>query len=369
MANGNKINSEDIDWSGSSGWSSTKFLRGDGVWALNSSGSTQTFANLAARNAAVPDFNGQIGVQIDIDAVFQSTGTSAGNWIDIIPIGNTIYANSVTGHTLAQGATGSKSNPFSTLQEAITKAETLSPTSTLRPLVDAMGTFAGAQTILKNLIDINLNNSVINYEDATNFAFTDNNATVDCIIYGNATIFGRINIQNTSSNVRIDGEVVNYSLGTETLITVSGATAVFNIRTNHTGGGFVASISSDSIVTVNRDWTTTGGRVLNTSGTSVTTANNATLTSTATLTIQMGNTSSVKLNSCRVVSSGATAISATSGAVSIVLKDSTIISTTTSILITGGGNVLCYGKSQANKPIDSLTTTSIGDLIINASVI
>lgn len=80
MANGNKITSQDVNWSDGTGWTSTKFLRGDGTWALNSSGSTQTFANDAARAAAVPDFDGQEGVQLDTNAVYVSYGLSAGNW-------------------------------------------------------------------------------------------------------------------------------------------------------------------------------------------------------------------------------------------------------------------------------------------------
>lgn len=80
MANGNKVTSQDVDWSDGTSWSSTKFLRGDGTWALNSSGSTQTFANDAARAAAVPDFDGQEGVQLDTNAQYVSYGLSAGNW-------------------------------------------------------------------------------------------------------------------------------------------------------------------------------------------------------------------------------------------------------------------------------------------------
>lgn len=41
---------------------------------------TRTFANDAARVLAVPDFTGQLGVQLDTDAVYKSYGASAGNW-------------------------------------------------------------------------------------------------------------------------------------------------------------------------------------------------------------------------------------------------------------------------------------------------
>lgn len=41
---------------------------------------TQTFANAASRALATPDFEGQIGVQLDTDVIYYSTGTAAGDW-------------------------------------------------------------------------------------------------------------------------------------------------------------------------------------------------------------------------------------------------------------------------------------------------
>lgn len=41
---------------------------------------TRIFANAAARAAATPDFDGQLGVQLDTEGVFTSTGLAAGNW-------------------------------------------------------------------------------------------------------------------------------------------------------------------------------------------------------------------------------------------------------------------------------------------------
>lgn len=41
---------------------------------------TMTFANAAARASAVPEFNGQVGVQTDTEQTYTSTGTLAGNW-------------------------------------------------------------------------------------------------------------------------------------------------------------------------------------------------------------------------------------------------------------------------------------------------
>lgn len=52
------------------------------VWTLLTSASgNKVFTNATTRALTVPDFNGQIGVQLDTDTVYQSTGTSAGDWI------------------------------------------------------------------------------------------------------------------------------------------------------------------------------------------------------------------------------------------------------------------------------------------------
>lgn len=41
---------------------------------------TQTFANAAARGAAQPAFDGQLGVQLDTEMVYTATGLAAGDW-------------------------------------------------------------------------------------------------------------------------------------------------------------------------------------------------------------------------------------------------------------------------------------------------
>ena len=41
---------------------------------------TQIFADATARAAAVPDFSGQLGLQIDTQTFYTSNGTSAGDW-------------------------------------------------------------------------------------------------------------------------------------------------------------------------------------------------------------------------------------------------------------------------------------------------
>lgn len=75
---------------------------------------TQTFANAAARAAAVPDFNGQVGVQTDTEIVYTSTGTLAGNWQSSFIQANTtttftaetkMYAEATSNFILGTGTT------------------------------------------------------------------------------------------------------------------------------------------------------------------------------------------------------------------------------------------------------------------------
>lgn len=51
---------------------------------------TRTFDDAAARAAAVPDFEGQLGVQIDTDVPYLANGTAAGDWESI---GSGTYTN------------------------------------------------------------------------------------------------------------------------------------------------------------------------------------------------------------------------------------------------------------------------------------
>lgn len=65
---------------------------------LNLSGSTSakpttTWADDAARAALAPDFTGQVGVQLDTDAIYVATGLSAGNW-ELYGSGSTTFADS-----------------------------------------------------------------------------------------------------------------------------------------------------------------------------------------------------------------------------------------------------------------------------------
>lgn len=67
---------------------------------------TRTFADAVARAAAVPTFNGQLGVQLDTDALIVATGTTAGTFSPNIVIGGTL---SVTGE--ARFADGNVATP------------------------------------------------------------------------------------------------------------------------------------------------------------------------------------------------------------------------------------------------------------------
>lgn len=50
------------------------------ITRVNTIKATTTFANAAARAAATPAFDGQVGVQLDTEMVYTATGLAAGNW-------------------------------------------------------------------------------------------------------------------------------------------------------------------------------------------------------------------------------------------------------------------------------------------------
>lgn len=56
---------------------------------------TRTFADAVARAAAVPTFNGQLGAQLDTDALIMATGTVAGSFTPNIVIGGTLTVSGI----------------------------------------------------------------------------------------------------------------------------------------------------------------------------------------------------------------------------------------------------------------------------------
>lgn len=64
---------------------------------------TRTFADAVARAAAVPAFDGQLGIQLDTNALIMATGTIAGSFTPNMVIGGTL---DVTGNINASGSLG-----------------------------------------------------------------------------------------------------------------------------------------------------------------------------------------------------------------------------------------------------------------------
>lgn len=71
---------------------------------LTVNGGMRTFADATQRNAAVPDFDGQIAVQRDTDVVYVSTGLSAGNWMAAMITTSSIPNGSVTAEKIDPAA-------------------------------------------------------------------------------------------------------------------------------------------------------------------------------------------------------------------------------------------------------------------------
>jgi hypothetical protein len=57
---------------------------------------TRTFADAVARAAAVPNFDGQLGIQLDTNALIMATGTVAGTFTPNIVIGGTLGVTGLT---------------------------------------------------------------------------------------------------------------------------------------------------------------------------------------------------------------------------------------------------------------------------------
>lgn len=88
------------------GLSTTLAVTPAGLWAALETTGTTTWPDAAARAVLVPDFEGQFGAQLDIDAPFMATGAAAGQWTQIMQIGVTRQINgSTTTFLLTGGST------------------------------------------------------------------------------------------------------------------------------------------------------------------------------------------------------------------------------------------------------------------------
>lgn len=80
-------------------------------------GGMRTFADATQRNAAVPDYDGQLATQRDEDSVYVATGTGAGDWTSLVANPNTvntaaIQSSAVTTAKIADGSvTAAKIDP------------------------------------------------------------------------------------------------------------------------------------------------------------------------------------------------------------------------------------------------------------------
>lgn len=367
-------------------------------------GIQQTFANKAARTAAVPDFNGQIGVQLDIDAVFQASGTSAGNWNDIIPIGGIIYANSFTGHTLAQGATGAKSNPFSTLAEAKTAALALSPTASNIIILDAVGSFneilnlsTGAAGVVG--LHYNFNNSIVDYTtNSATYTITDGGFACTTVIYGNAKIkrsagasaLGCILSSHASSDIQVFCSSVDATIGTGVKCTagtlyvkapkgVNGVTGfdyragscIIDANITATTTGIIHTSVGSPIV--NGNVTVSNGKGIIESGDAVTTGyltvnGNVSSTNDNAIYTALVGYCDIRING-NVTASGAIAINCASSTGDIKVNNGTISNSGSGDCISGDAIVLelfnCKVSSSSGKALNATTNSIIS--VVNCS--
>lgn len=64
---------------------------------------TTSFADISERDAAMPAFDGQLGIQLDTWQLYASQGTAIGSWAEVVPL---IQPGSIISSSIANGAVG-----------------------------------------------------------------------------------------------------------------------------------------------------------------------------------------------------------------------------------------------------------------------
>lgn len=183
MANSNKISSQDIDWSASTGYGTGTFLGYGGTWSV-------------------------------------ATGTSPA-WSNVIFVAKNGNDTTALAQFTASGNKCALAYPFLTLAGARSAAVSLSPTSTARALIVVFPGLYVEQLILANNVDWDLTTAVIDFQtDSATYTLTDNGVACNSIIYGNAqilrsagaTALGCVNI-SAGSNVTLYYNTINATIG------------------------------------------------------------------------------------------------------------------------------------------------------------
>lgn len=170
----NKINSQDIDWSGSTGYANGAYLGFGGAFQV------PTGAIPALSNIIWVAKNGN-------DTTALTAFTAAGN--------KQVFAY-----------------PFLTLAAARSAAVSLTPSATNRILIKVFSGLYVEQLVLANYVDWDLTNSIIDLQtNAATYTVTDDNVACDSNIYGDSQILrsagasalGCIGISAATSSVKI----------------------------------------------------------------------------------------------------------------------------------------------------------------------
>lgn len=184
MANANKIRSQDIDWSASTGYAAGAFLGHLGIFSVPA--------------ATSPVFSNVVFVAMNGDDTTALTAFTA------------------------NGNKGVLGYPFLTLAAARSAAVSLSPAGTFanpRALIKVMGGYYKEQLVLANFVDWDLSDATIDLQAGALYTIDDNNVACDSIIYGNATILrstagtlGCIRTQNASTSLKLNAYLISSSI-------------------------------------------------------------------------------------------------------------------------------------------------------------
>ncbi len=373
MANANKIASQKIDWTGSTGAASTTYLDGTGVFS-SPTGTSPSFSNVV-----YVAMNG-------VDATALTQFTAAGN-------------------------KGVLAYPFLTIQAAISAVASLSPAGTFanpRGLVKVLPGYYIGQVTLSNCVDIELMDATVDLQtNAATYTVTDNGVSLSSAIYGNGAILrsdgaaglGCINQSGATSNIKIYCAGVSATFGNAVTCT-AGRQTVFCHAIGAAAGiavsaiaGFqhVVCMTGESNGTTNFSYITgatnsikntgalqyidanfvsllNGGAtpVINcTGGTTITRIESINGNNAAGTVLCSGG--SLVINNSRVVAS-ATFDTLTQTGGTLIIRNCTLFASSTGVTIANSSTVQLQGHNDANAAIGtSVTLTGSGSLSISST--
>lgn len=357
---------------------SNGLLAGNFVVATTSAvNGTLTFTS-STISTTTPQFTGQLAVETDTGKTFTSQSTTIGDWTLSfpMPVSKTVFVDYVNGNDVT-GAPESMIFPFKTKAAAIVSALTLSPNASNRVIIwvwNGLSTEGIVFTQSTIGIDFNLNGGSINVSSGSNAAIDDGNFACDSIIYNANTIQctggtgSSIHTRNISTFFTINAINITNSVATTVIFNQNGNLIV---NGNIKGGALVQNIVSSQGVS-----TIINGNIVGTN-----TGNTTGLIVAAGICKLNGDVTSAGINAIGISAGTLTTngrIVANSASRNSILKTGGILILESPIIVAGSGafsvnsttaqNIIIYGMGQQNLAENGNTTYKVGTMITDVLV-